>query len=723
LKLYPPSFTAMRTRIAILFFLLLPGLAAHPGKVAVEPAGKAAINFYSAHYSAFNPGFKGNSTIDETLVIEREGQVLYYMFNMLPCGWIAVSADEAAWPVLAYSFEGRFTGENLPPQYVAWMKQYEDALYHLATHPTDALPATSSAWKEILDDSYGRLYGSKAVSQVKPLLYSTWDQGLYYNGQCPPDNRGPGGHTLVGCVPIAMGQIMNYYRWPNTGKGSYSYTDPVYGTLSANFGNTTYNWDNMTNGLVRPNDGVAQLLYHLGISCDLVYGPTGSGMYNHKSAYALRTFFKYSPQTQYLFRDSTTLRWDSIIVAHLNRSMPLYYAGWSVPNINGHAFVCDGYQDTTYFHFNWGWNGSSNGYFYTSNPNPPGYNFKLAQELIINIFPDTVNYTYPPFCQGAKALQMFDGSITDGSGPVKPYSGTADCSWLITPQTAQDSVSTVSVAFNYIKTNPADLVNIYDGETTAAPLLASFSGDTVPAQKTSTGNKMLVTFKANGGTPGKGISLTFSSKFPVWCSGTQVIQGDTGVVTNGSNGFDYSNNSSCRWRLMRNDTLPLTIYFSRFDTEPVYDNLTIYDLGSGKALDTISGRYDGTNLPDSVTAPSGKMFLIFSTNASVTGKGWEIYYPRRGVGIKEKTAGKQLVIYPNPASGRFSVKFNSSQACSAELLISAPDGRPVLNRKISMTAGENTIVQQVTGISPGMYIVTLKSTDAVETGKVIIDGD
>ena len=38
------------------------------------------------------------------------------------------------------------------------------------------------------------------------------------------------------------------------------------------------------------------------------------------------------------------LDWDSLLVDHLDKKIPLYYAGWSVPNVNGHAFVCDGYQ-------------------------------------------------------------------------------------------------------------------------------------------------------------------------------------------------------------------------------------------------------------------------------------------------------------------------------------------------------------------------------------------
>jgi hypothetical protein len=477
----------------------------------------------------------------------------------------------------------------------------------------------------------------------------------------------------------------------------------------------------MPNSLSGENEGISTLLFHLGVSCDLVYGSGGSGMYNHKAAYALRTWFKYSPQTQYLFRDSTSLKWDSVMMAHLDRGMPLYYAGWSVPNVNGHAWVCDGYQDTTYFHFNFGWSGTSNGYFYTSNPSPPGNNFRLAQELIINIFPDTVHYTYPLGCQGNKTLLFADGSFTDGSGPVKPYSGNADCSWLISPQTSADSISNITLKFDYLDTNPGDSVKVYDGPSTSSLLYGSYSGQTLPPTLISTGNSFLVKFKAGGGMPGKGFRAGFTSTSPVWCTGTTEIVADTADFTNGSYTFNYSNNSFCKWRLSRTDSLPLTIYFKRFDTEPFYDNLTIYDLGSGKLLDTISGHYETGNPPDSVTSPSGKMFLIFSTNSSVTRKGWEIYYPKRNTGINALPGPEGLVLYPNPSQGIVNLRFSSSQATRAELILSSPDGRTIMDKNLPAAAGENNIQVNLTGTPSGLYFISMKTVNGIHTGKLIIN--
>ena len=711
---------SMKKRILLWIAMIFAGCFSHAGQVPVHIAQKAAAGFFTAHYPG--PGLKAGATasITETIVYSREGFILYYIFNMLPGGWIAISADDGAWPVIGYSFEGSYTGKNFPPQFTAWMKQYQLALLDLAKHPAKPSREAAEAWNSLLDDNYPARHLQKPLSSVAPLISSNWDQGMYYDGMCPADPAGPGGHTWAGCVPTAMGQIMYYYRWPRTGTGSYSYTDAKYGLQSADFGATTYNWENMPDALTRQNDAVAQLLYHLGVSCDLVYGASGSGMYNHKAAYSFRTYFKYSPQTQYLFRDSTSLRWDSILVAHLNRSMPLYYAGWSVPNIDGHAFVCDGYQDTTYFHFNWGWSASYNGYYYTNNLTPGGNNFRLAQEIIMNCFPDTINYTYPVGCQGSLTLNFFDGSLSDGSGPVKTYSPAADCSWLIDPQTSQDSVSGINISFDYFDTNPSDFVKIYNGPTETSPLLGSYSGSSLPPSLNSTSNKVLVRFKANGGIAGKGFQANFSSALPVWCSGTQVIQADTADFTNGSFGFDYANNTNCRWRIERNDTLPLTIYFKRFDTEAGKDALTIYDLGNGLPLDTISGRYDSTGMPAPVTSPSGKMFLIFTTNSTVTGKGWEIYYPKRNTGINETRANSPLNLFPNPAREFVTIRITSNQPESGEIILASPDGRQMIRLPVNAVQGENEFRLNLEGLSAGLYFVSLKGNISSAASKLII---
>ena len=708
--------------------LAIAGLTGFSKEISPDVAKQVAIYFYCERINQFHPTGISEINVVETFFQSVSGKTVYYVFNMEPAGYIAVSADDAVTPLLAYSFTGTYSRDRAPSQFIAWMKQYEEQISDAQIKNLAPTPAIEKVWNKYRaapTPSGAVMNGSGDNSQVvrhavAPLIISNWDQGVPYNEQCPADAAGPGGHTLVGCVPVCMGQLMYYYRWPQTGIGSYSYNDSTYGIISADFGGTTYEWTNMTNTSTISNPGIARLLFHLGVSCDLVYGPASSGMYNHKAAYALRTFFKYSPQTQYLFRDSTNLNWDSILMAHLDRRMPVYYAGWSVPNVMGHAFVCDGYQDTAYFHFNFGWSGQNNGYFYTNNLTPAGNNFKLAQEAIINAYPDTINYTYPAYCNGISHLTYLSGSVTDGSGPINNYQPSSDCSWLIDPQPAGDSVSSITLTFNDIKTNPGDQVVVFDGDSADAPVLGNYSGDTVPQAITGSTNKMFVKFISNNDSNAPGWFATYKAKIPVWCSGTTTIKGDTAIINDGSYDFNYHNNSVCRWILQSESGNPLTIFFRRFDSEQGKDVLSVYDVVNNVKLKEISGHYESGNLPDSITAPSGKMMMVFMTNASVTGTGWEVFYPQSHVGIKGEEPIRNLNIFPNPADMIINVEYSLAFASNVTIRLSDMTGTLLLIHSADGKTGKNDQLVDISALRPGIYLLQICNDQSLQTRKLII---
>jgi hypothetical protein len=714
----------MTHRLIFLLFIFFTGQALLAKQVPMVEAKYVARHFYSERINQYYPTDKNSPfNITSSFTIEDEGFPVYYIFNINETGFVIISAEDAVIPVLAYSFEGIYTEKNKAPQFSAWMGQYARQISFARKTNATPLPSATAAWKHLLSDGPSPVSPQKEILDVEPMITSNWNQPFPYNEMCPADPAGSVGHAIVGCVPVAMGQIMYYYRWPDHGTGSYTYVDSTYGIQHANFDSTWYRWNNMKNAITSSDSGIAQLLYHLGVSVDLVYGPSSSGMYNHKAAYALRTYFKYSPETQYLYRDSTNLNWDSVIIAHLNRKMPLYYAGWSVPNIEGHAFVCDGYQGSDYFHFNFGWSGSDNGYYYPDNLTPGGYNFNLAQELIINIYPDTINYTYPPYCSGSTTLTYDQGSFTDGSGPSRSYLSGADCNWLINPQTATDSITNIALTFDRFETSPGDNVSIYDGSDQNATLLGSFSGNSIPSPITSTGNKMFITFHAPGGVPASGWSANYSTTQPVWCSGQKTITADTADITDGSLGYNYNDNENCRWNITpKSGKKPLTIYFRSFDTEPGKDLLHIYDPDSQQVLATISGNYTPPDFPDSVTSPSGKMLVIFSTNSDITGKGFELYYPKSPAGIIEKSLLTDLKVFPNPVHDQVNVSFWSSCATILKITLTSIDGQSVTTTTKSCTNGRNLLSIPINAPS-GIYLLRLQNEITSETYKIVITNE
>ena len=204
---------------------------------------------------------------------------------------------------------------------------------------------------------------------VEPLISTQWDQDAPYNELCPIID---GEHVWAGCVATAMAQLMNYYEWPQQGIGSHTYTciDP-YGwelTLSADFGSTTYDWDNMADIYDGSNSqaetsAVATLTYHCGVAVEMNYGPYGSGASSYAVPEALVNYFGYARDIEYRNRKLYSYsEWLSMLKAEIDALRPVYYSAHSETG-GGHAFLIDGYNTDGYFHVNWGWGGLSDGYY------------------------------------------------------------------------------------------------------------------------------------------------------------------------------------------------------------------------------------------------------------------------------------------------------------------------------------------------------------------------
>jgi len=85
---------------------------------------------------------------------------------------------------------------------------------------------------------------------------------------------------------------------------------------------------------------------------------------------------------------------------------------------------------------------------------------------------------------------------------------------------------------------------------------------------------------------------------------------------------NYSVLENCTLLIEPTCALSITLNFAQFETETFYDVLTIYDgtNTSGNLLLSVSGSI----LPASVTANSGKMFIVWRSNTSTNNSGFEV---------------------------------------------------------------------------------------------------
>ncbi len=229
----------------------------------------------------------------------------------------------------------------------------------------------------------------KGIKNVDPMITVTWDQGCFYNEKCPPDTSSgaPCYHTFAGSGAVAMAQIMKYYNYPAHGFNSHTYTLPGYGTLYVNFSAATYDWLNMPQILTASNDAVSTLIYHCGVGQEMNYGPDSSFSGSALIDTAFRNYFGYSSIAAWKWKaDYPADQWLTMLKAELDAGRPLLYYG-NDGGTDEKFFICDGYQGTDSFHFNWGSGGTDNGYFYLNDLTPGTHNYTYAQGAIFNLSP------------------------------------------------------------------------------------------------------------------------------------------------------------------------------------------------------------------------------------------------------------------------------------------------------------------------------------------------
>jgi len=371
----------MKKKLMLCLFLILMSSPLTAGEIPIDQARTIARNIYLQKMQRTSAQATEAVTLAEPVTISGERGALVYVFNVSDsAGFVLLAADDAVQPLLGYSLNGRYGDRLLPPALSELMDSYTKQIGLARQTGLAADESIQKAW-----DNYRSPQGAvkKAVPVVEPLVTSLWDQDRYYNAFCPVDPSGADGHARVGCVATAMAQIMRYHQYPPKGYGFHSYNYSDYGEISANFENAVYHWYQMGDWITDYNDEVAELCFHCGVAVEMMYGPEGSGAYSSDVPYALRTYFNYAPTTHIEYNYYyTTPDWVALLKSELDEYRPMYVSG---SGSGGHAFVCDGYDDSDLFHFNWGWGGLYNGYYQITELNPGTHIYSYSQAAVVGI--------------------------------------------------------------------------------------------------------------------------------------------------------------------------------------------------------------------------------------------------------------------------------------------------------------------------------------------------
>ena len=397
-------------RLLLIITLVSTAVSMWAGQISREQAMRQAQQFLN------DKGLSRSLTLAETELSKARSRGektpdYYYVFNAgQNQGFIIISGDDRAVPVLGYSDKGSFDADHLPSNLTAWLEGYAEQIRYLQENGVSNSPRP-------------RLISRAAIS---PMLTSRWDQNSPYNDQCGLDLETLG-HIEVptGCVATAMAQVMYYYKYPAQTTAEIpeyvvNYNGVEKHTFESVPAGTTIDWGNMLDyyGRTPSSDteeqraAVAKLMLLCGKSVKMAYSNNGSSSNSSNVADALKNYFGYNQNVvhkqRWAYSDD---EWEALLYQELASGRPVVYSGQTAENGgSGHSFVLDGYQDGGYYHVNWGWgqlNSSPDGYFLLSALNPSvqgtggasgGYNYR--QDAVVGIaygstepFTETVRLT------------------------------------------------------------------------------------------------------------------------------------------------------------------------------------------------------------------------------------------------------------------------------------------------------------------------------------------
>ena len=329
----------------------------------------------------------------------------YYVFDRgNDEGYVIVAGDDETFAILGYTDQGSFDYSALPPNMKEWLDGYASQIAAIQT-------------KKVA----GRRASIATHPRVEPLVKSKWSQGYPYNLSCP--EYFSDGRSVTGCVATAMAQLLYYNREKSVDETQAAM--PAYDAWEAHPTTGQHlhvegipegspiDWANMKDEYGSANDkqrkAVADLMHYCGVAVQMNYTNSASSAQSHDAFKAFTTYFGYGSSVKYVSYSSVSddAQWDNIIYNEIQAQRPIYISGAN--SGGGHAFVCDGYDGNYCYHINWGWGGTSDGYYLLTNLTPgqqgiggSGDGYTAYREVIIGLEPE--NY-------GEKAMSFADSNI------------------------------------------------------------------------------------------------------------------------------------------------------------------------------------------------------------------------------------------------------------------------------------------------------------------------
>jgi len=338
-----------------------------------------------------------------TEIFNEEGTLVCFCFSLKPQGYLVISAFYYLPPIIAYSFTSDFQNPSEPNVLSDMLiTDLTLRLENIKSLPESVIEERQLQWDSYLENVVPQ---SKRFEQWPPegstptegWLLTNWHQDSPYNNFCPLDIA-HGGRSLAGCPAVTIAQILNYHATTNdivfsdaddyfhNYNGNQYWIDndyvtygfPSFPQLNSHLQTLQYHYQN---NMTLTNNDKAALNFACGVAATQVYGSGGSGTFGVNQAYA--AYQRFSCTSAVLLHDT-----DSDLYSRLSNNMkealPAHLAIVNQDWTSGHNLVIDGYNTDNYYHLNFGWGGSYNGWYLIPDELPMG--LTVIEGVILDIF-------------------------------------------------------------------------------------------------------------------------------------------------------------------------------------------------------------------------------------------------------------------------------------------------------------------------------------------------
>jgi len=343
--------------------------------------------------------------ITTEIYLNNGNEILFYVFDLQPQGYIVVSSDSNLPPVIAYSFIDNFWSD-IPEDNILLQMLIADVEFrfeNIENLPENIIEDRNLLWDKLLNDenekfveTYFEQWPPEGTTSTGGWLETKWNQNSPYKDFCPMDGDK---RSIAGCPAVAMAQILNYHEttnnivfndsddyyhnygnrfWVDNDHEEYGF--PSFPELNGYLDTLNYNYNNQ---IQITDEDKAALTFACGTAARQVYSADGSGTYGVNQAYD--AYIRFGCDTVELLDENNDDLYDRLS-QNMKDALPAQLAvvttGWNA----GHNLVVDGYNTDDYYHLNFGFGGTYNGWYLIPDEIIiPNYEFTVLEGIIVDI--------------------------------------------------------------------------------------------------------------------------------------------------------------------------------------------------------------------------------------------------------------------------------------------------------------------------------------------------